>query len=305
MAKPTLVVMAAGIGSRYGGLKQIDAVGPSNEIVIDYSIYDAIKAGFDKVVFIIRRDFEQDFRDKIGFVVESRVDTAYVYQDLDALPDGFSVPAGREKPWGTAHAVLTAKNHVTAPFGVINADDFYGPAAYKVLYDFLIEADAAESVGHYGLVGYVLKNTLSDHGHVARGVVKANKKGFLTKIDERLKIQKFGEKVKWTEDNGKTWVEESPESMVSMNIWGFTPSLFGFIEEGFPAFLNGAKGNPKAEYLLPVRVGELVNEKKANVQVLKTDEKWHGITYKEDKPFVQQAIRGLVDQGVYPEKLWS
>jgi len=304
MAGPALVVMAAGIGSRYGGLKQIEPVGPGGEIVIEYSVYDAIRAGFEKVVFIIRHDIEKDFREHIGRKIEDRIDTAYVFQELDALPEGFGVPSERAKPWGTAHAVLMCKNEVKTPFAVINADDFYGAGSYRLLCDFLTRANDTEGIGEYCLVGYVLKNTLSEHGHVARGVVQAAHDGLLKEIHERLKIQKFGEEVKYTED-GTTWINESPESIVSMNMWGFTPSLFGFLEDGFPAFLKENIHNPKAEYLLPVRVGELVGESRARVKILPTDDRWYGITYQQDKPFVKKAIQELAVKGIYPQRLWE
>lgn len=304
MALPTLVIMAAGIGSRYGGLKQIDPIGPGGEIVIDYSVYDAIRAGFSRIVFIIRRDIEKTFRDKIGRVVEKRIDTDYVFQDLDFLPPGFSVPPDRAKPWGTAHAVLCCRDKVRSNFGVINADDFYGRASFQLLGDFLKEAKDREGILDQCLIGYVLKNTLSEHGHVARGVCAAGPDGYLRSIVERTKIMPFSDGVKYTEDE-KSWVPVSAESLVSMNMWGFTPGLFREIGERFPLFLKNSAGNPKAEFYLPMVAGELVREKKARVKVLATDEKWYGITYKEDKPVVQQSILALVQKGLYPEKLWN
>lgn len=303
MALPTLIVMAAGIGSRYGGLKQIDPVGPGGEIVLDYAVYDAIRAGFGQVVFIIRRDIEQAFKEKIGKNVEKRIETRYVYQELDFLPAGFQVPANREKPWGTAHAVLSCQGAVKGPFGVINADDFYGPSAFKALGDFLRDAEDIGGVYHFCLLGYVLKNTLSDHGHVARGVCRADARNRLIEIHERLKIQKFGDQVKY-EENG-AWTEVPADSTVSMNMWGLTPGLFKELEHLFPGFLKENINNPKAEFLLPVQIGGLINAKKAQVSVLPTAEKWFGITYREDKPVVEQAVRRLVSEGVYPERLWS
>jgi hypothetical protein len=296
--------MAAGIGSRYGGLKQIDPIGPGGEIVIDYSVYDAIRAGFSRIVFIIRRDIEKPFRDKIGRVVEKRMDTDYVFQDLDFLPAGFSVPPDRAKPWGTAHAVLCCRDKVRANFGVINADDFYGRGSFQLLCDFLKEARDRDGVLSHCLIGYVLKNTLSEHGHVARGVCAAGPDGYLKSIVERTKIMPFPDGVKYTEDE-KNWLPVPAESLVSMNMWGFTPGLFREIEERFPLFLKNSAGNPKAEFYLPMVAGELVREKKAMVKVLATDEKWYGITYKEDKPVVQQSILALVQKGLYPEKLWN
>ncbi|MBI5726113.1 MAG: nucleotidyltransferase [Planctomycetes bacterium] len=300
---PTLVIMAAGIGSRYGGLKQIDPIGPGGEIVIDYSIYDAIQAGFSRIVFIIRRDTEQAFREKIGRSVENRVDTAYVFQDMDFLPKGFAVPAGRTKPWGTAHAVLCSRDAVKENFGVINADDFYGRTSFKLLCDFLKQGGQSRPVMEYCLIGYIINNTLSEHGHVARGVCQAGPDGLLRTIDERTKIVRRDGKIQYTEDD-KTWVTVSPETLVSMNMWGFTPGVLAEIEARFPVFLKANINNPKAEFFLPTVAGQLVDEKKAAVKVIPTPEKWYGITYKEDKPIVQNAVRAMVERGLYPARLW-
>jgi hypothetical protein len=304
MGKITLVVMAAGIGSRYGGLKQIDPVGPGGEIIIDYAIYDAIRAGFDEVVFIIRREIEEDFHEAVGETIRAQIPTRYVYQELDDLPAGFQVPEGRSKPWGTAHAVLTCKDVVDSPFGVINADDFYGRGAFKVLADFLREQPTPGDVPEYALVGYILGNTLSEHGHVARGVCEVSPDGYLEHIVERTKIKKFGEKAKFTEDN-ETWHHVDVERVVSMNMWGFTPALFGQIEERFSAFLEARGGEEKSEYLLPDVVGELVREQAARVRVLPCGERWFGVTYREDKPVVAAAVRELVERGDYPHSLWG
>ncbi len=305
MAKPTLVVMAAGVGSRYGGLKQIDPIGPNGEIIIDYSIYDAIKAGFGKVVFVIKEDIREAFMEKIGNRIGRYIETDYVYQRLDDLPPGFSVPEGRNKPWGTGHAVMSARNAVDTPFAVINADDFYGPTSFQVLYNFLKDAEDKPGMYEYCMVGFQLENTLTEHGHVARGVCTVSPDGYLVEIHERTKIMKFGDVTKYTEDD-VNWIEIPAGSTVSMNTWGFTPSFFKELEARFPEFLEKNKDNIlKAEYFLPEVVGSLIAENKARVKVLPSREKWYGVTYREDKPRVKQAINNLIQQGVYPEKLWE
>lgn len=299
----TLVIMAAGIGSRYGGLKQLDAVGPSGEIIIDYSIYDAIRAGFGKVVFVIRRDIEVAFKEKIGNRIQDRIETAYVFQELDQLPEGFSLPPGRIKPWGTGQAVLICREEIDRPFAVVNSDDFYGASSFAGLADYLSRASDREGVGNYCMMGFTLKNTLSEFGTVSRGFCRVNREGYLADIQERLKIRKTGETVSYTE-NGRDWIEEDPASIVSMNMWGFTAGIFPELETGFLAFLREKIEIPKSEYLLPEEVGMLVRNKKATVKVIPTAEKWFGVTYPEDKPLVQKAIRRLVDEGVYPRTLW-
>jgi hypothetical protein len=305
MASLTLVVMAAGIGSRYGGLKQIDPIGPGGEIVIDYSIFDALKAGFDKVVFIIRKDFREAFVQKVGRIVESRVETAYVFQEMDALPAGYSIPPGRIKPWGTAQAVLACREKVATPFAAINADDFYGRTAFAALAAHMKRTRETPGLLDFSMVGYILENTLSEHGHVARGVCEITPDHYLKDIRERVKIQKFADGVKYTED-GRDWVLIPPGSFVSMNMWGFTPGLFAEIESRFPTFLEANAGNIlKAEFLIPEVVGGLVREKRARVKVLPTEEKWFGVTYPEDKPRVQEAVRKLIREGLYPERLWE
>ncbi len=305
MAKATLVVMAAGIGSRYGGLKQIDPIGPNGEIVIDYAVYDAIKAGFDKVVFIIRNDIKEAFKEKVGRAIEKQVETAYVYQELDKIPAGFSVPEGRTKPWGTAHAILCCQDAVDGVFAVINADDFYGRSAYQVLSDYLKQAQDKDGIYDYSVVGYILNKTLSDHGHVARGVCNVNDQGLLTGITERIKIQRLEHgRVAYSEDD-QNWLDISETSIVSMNMWGFTPSLFKEIEGRLTAFLKEKINVPKSEYLLPDVVGELIKENKAKVKVLPTEEKWFGVTYKEDLAKVQESIQALIEAGLYPAKLWQ
>ena len=305
MPKPTLVVLAAGIGSRYGGLKQIEPLGPNGEIIIDYSIYDALNAGFGKVVFVIKQDIEEALRERVGKTIEKRCETAYVFQRIGDVPEGFEAPPDRQKPWGTAHATLSCKNVVHSPFAVINADDFYGRSSYQTLCDYLKNAQDRGGVYDYSMVGYVLENTLTEHGHVARGVCTVDQDGFLVEIHERTRIEKFGEISKYTE-GGEHWVEIPKGSIVSMNMWGFTPSLFSELEARFPRFLQKNSDNiQKAEYFLPDVVDDLLKETRATVKVLSTNERWYGVTYQQDKPRVKQAIRDLIRRGVYPENLWS
>jgi NDP-sugar pyrophosphorylase family protein len=304
MPDTALIVMAAGIGSRYGGLKQMDPVGPGGEKIIDYSVYDAMRAGFKQVVFVIRKEMEEEFREHIGRRIERKIETSYVYQGLGPLPGGFAVPEDRVKPWGTGHAVAACREAVRTPFAVINADDFYGPSAFQVLGDFLQTTREEEGVHEYCLVGYLLGNTLSEHGHVSRGVCEVAPDDTLREIHERVKIQRFEDAIRHTED-GKTWIDLPPESVVSMNMWGFAPSLFKELDAGFVEFLENRGSDPKAEYFLPERVGDLIAAGRARVKILRTDERWFGITYKEDKLFVEEAVRGLVERQVYPPSLWG
>lgn len=305
MSQPTLIVMAAGIGSRYGGLKQVDPIGPNGEIVIDYSIFDALRAGFNKVVFIIRKDIEEIFREKIGRKVERQVETVYVFQDLYDVPQGFRVPAERKKPWGTGHAVLAARSVVDTPCAAINADDFYGAGAFQALAGFLRQARDGDGRYDYAMAGYVLQNTLSDYGGVARGVCRVTPEGYLIEVQERTRIEKSGEIIHYTE-NGVDWVSLPWDSLVSMNMWGFTPSIFAELAARFPVFLEKQAGSLlKAEFFLPTIVNELLQEDKARVKVLPTGEKWFGITNPQDRPQVQRAIRDLVERGFYPEDLWG
>jgi UTP-glucose-1-phosphate uridylyltransferase len=304
MTELTLVVMAAGIGSRYGGLKQVDPIGPNGEILIHYSVYDALRAGFSRVVFVIRRDIESAFRETIGSQIERRTDVAYVYQELTDLPPGFSLPEGRVKPWGTAHAVLCCKGAVTTPFSAINADDFYGADAYRALATHLSDVRKGVGADDYCMVGYVLRNTLSEHGHVARGVCEVTSEGYLKSIRERTRIEMLPDGIKYL-DVHDLWVPLAADSAVSMNIWGFTLSLFDLLEERFPRFLAQNMDNPKSEFLLPNFVGELVREGLASVKVLHTDEHWFGVTYQADRPRVQAAVQELMAQGRYPENLWG
>ncbi|MCP4376970.1 MAG: nucleotidyltransferase [bacterium] len=303
MAGPQLVVMAAGIGSRYGGLKQIDPVGPSGEIVIDYSVYDALRAGFEKVIFIIRREIEDVFREKIGKSIEKQIDTAYVFQDLDALPEGFACPPDRLKPWGTGHAVLCADEQVTGPFAVINADDFYGAGAFAVLGDYLRTARDADGKYDCSMVGYILGKTLTEHGHVARGVC-TTADGCLVDIVERTCIQKFPDGVKYTED-GENWVDIDPASTVSMNMWGFTLGFLDELRAGFKEFCSTSLNTPKSEYFVPAVVNDLIVSGKTSPKVLVTDEQWYGVTYQEDKPAIKASIAQMVAAGRYPENLWG
>jgi hypothetical protein len=305
MPSLTLVVMAAGIGSRYGGLKQLDPFGPSGEAVLEYSVYDALRAGFDKVVFIIRKDFEAQFRQAVGRKVERVAETAYVFQSIDQVPQGFSVPVGRVKPWGTGQAILVCKDVVATPFSAINADDFYGRATFEIMAGHLGRKRTNEAMSDYAMVGYRLANTLSEHGHVARGVCQATSDGYLVDIHEYLKIQRFADGVKYTE-NGKDWMPLPESSLVSMNFWGFAPDLFAQLDSRFRDFLREDTGNlTKAEYLIPEVVGSLVRERKARVTILPTQDRWFGVTYPEDRPIVQAAILERVRQGIYPADLWS
>jgi hypothetical protein len=255
-------------------------------------------------VFVIRKEMEEDFREHIGRRIEQQIETCYVYQELLPLPKGFTLPENRVKPWGTAHAVAACRDAVRTPFAVINADDFYGPSAFRVLCDFLEEEREPAGVRKYCLVGYLLENTLSEHGHVSRGVCEVASDGTLHEIHERVKIQRFEDAVRHTED-GRTWFDLPADSVVSMNMWGFTPSLFEELDAGFVEFLRDCGSDLKAEYLLPERVGDLVAAGRARVQVLRTDARWFGITYKEDKPFVERAVRELVEHGAYPPSLWD
>ncbi|CVI68704.1 hypothetical protein NDGK_01305 [Clostridiales bacterium CHKCI001] len=306
MKKPVLVIMAAGMGSRYGGLKQIDPVDEQGHIIMDFSIYDAVKAGFEKVVFIIKKENEKDFKQCIGDRMSQIVDVAYVYQDLTNLPDGFEVPEGRVKPWGTGHAILSCIDEVDGPFAVINADDYYGSHAFQMIYDYLTTHEDDDKY-RYTMVGYVLENTLTDNGHVARGVCVTDENGYLVGINERTHIEKRDGGAAYTEDDGATWTVIPQGSTVSMNMWGFSNSILGELKQRFPKFLeeNISKNPLKCEYFLPSVVGELLAEEKATVEVLKSLDKWYGVTYKEDKQVVVAAIQKLKDNGLYPEKLWE
>ena len=298
--KPTLVVLAAGMGSRYGGLKQVDPVGPGGEAILDYSVFDAIRGGFGKVVFIIRRDFEAEFKEKVGSKYEGMIPVDYCYQDINDLPEPYKVPEGRTKPWGTAHATRAARDVVKEPFAVINADDFYGRDAFAKLGAFL---SAAEPM-HLAMVGYRLDLTLSENGSVARGICKVSDAGDLESVTEMTKLVRAGDSAENREDEASP-VKVPLDARVSMNLWGFTPELFGELEERFPRWLaeNGAK--EKSEWYIPFVVDELIKEGKADCKVLPTESSWFGVTYREDKPYVMAEIKKLVDAGEYPADLFS
>lgn len=304
--KPVLVVMAAGMGSRYGGLKQIDPVDPYGNIIMDFSIYDAKEAGFEKVVFIIKKAIEKEFKENVGRRIEKHIQVEYVYQEIDKLPAGFSVPEGRVKPWGTGHAVLCGKDVIDGPFAVINADDYYGKQAFREIYHYLASHEDGEKY-QYAMVSFELQNTMTDYGYVARGICTVDSEGKLAGIKERTHIEKREGKGAYTEDGGVSWVTLPGETLVSMNLWGFTASMVMELERRFSAFLEGeAVQNPlKSEYFLPSVVNELLQEGKAAVQVLKSREKWYGVTYKEDKESVVREICWLKEQGLYPETLWQ
>lgn len=361
--KPALVVMAAGMGSRYGGLKQIDPVGDNGEIILDYSLYDAMLAGFEEVVFVIRKEHEKDFRDLMDNRAGSRLHLHYAFQDLNDLPEGFTVPDGREKPWGTGQAVLSARDIVGGPFAVINADDYYGSAAFQHMYDFLescaeasgtsgddsssgsasgsadTSAKASDSASHYAMVAFKLANTLSETGHVSRGVCQVEK-GKLADITERTMIKSLAgdhgssseevncqshsqQLIGYSEDGGETWITLPPDTPVSMNFWGFTNDFMKALEKGFHSFLEKVLGTKpsascsgentdslgidplKAEFFLPGVVDDLIKAGKADVKILTSSDKWYGVTYKEDKADVVNALRSMKDKGIYPEVLWG
>ena len=299
--KPTLLILAAGMGSRFGGLKQIEPVGPNGETILEYSVFDAIRAGFGKVVFVIRESFAEDFKARFESKLSGKIEIEYVFQELNKLPKGFILPAEREKPWGTGHAVLMAKDAIKEPFAAINADDFYGAEAYQVIAEFLKEQ---VSDSEFAMVGYKLENTLSDFGSVSRGICVTNEKSELTQITETHNIRK---------ENGLTLCD-SPEKeslvlngdeTVSMNFWGFHPTIFEKIESQFIDFLSVNIEKPKSEFYIPFVVFEMIQRREVAVEVLKADSPWFGVTYKEDKPFVVDQIKKLTAKGVYPEKLWE
>ncbi|MCX7615239.1 MAG: sugar phosphate nucleotidyltransferase [Clostridiales bacterium] len=296
--KPVLAILAAGMGSRYGGLKQIDPVGPNGELIIDYSLYDAKQAGFSKVVFLIKEEMQEIFEDKIGKRTRNMMDVEYVYQSINDIPEGANVPEGRLKPWGTGHAVYSLRNTIDAPFGVINADDFYGRETYQKLYEFLITAHDQDKY-HYCMVGFDLQNTLTESGAVSRGVCEILEDGNLSSVTERLKITKQEGDVVYEEDGNL--IKLPSEATASLNVWGFTPSFFGELKRGLTEFLANIEGDPiKREYYLPFAVDHLIKLGKAEVKVLKTKEKWYGVTYKEDKERVREAFFEMAKAGLYP-----
>lgn len=302
--KPTLLLLAAGMGSRYGGLKQLDGLGPNGETIMDYSIYDAIQAGFGKIVFVIRKDFEDQFREKILAKYEGHIPAELCFQSLDALPEGFSVPEGREKPWGTNHAVLMAKDIIKEPFCVINCDDFYNRDCFKVIGKFLSELPEG-SKNNYAMVGFRVGNTLSENGTVARGICSKDNAENLTTVVERTEIMRVDGKVSYKDEEGK-WVAVEDNTPVSMNVWGFTPDYFEYSEAYFKEFLSDPKNmeNLKAEFFIPLMVNKLINDGTATVKVLDTTSKWFGVTYAADRPSVVARIQSLIDEGVYPSKLF-
>jgi len=306
MNKPVLAIMAAGMGSRYGGLKQIDPVDQEGHIIMDFSMYDARRAGFEDVIFIIKRENLADFKAAVGDRVASYLNVSYVFQETGNLPAGYELPKGRVKPWGTGHAVLSCCDAINGPFTVINADDYYGKEAFDKIFQYLATHQDDEKY-RYAMVGYQLGNTVTDNGYVSRGICETSEKGELLSICERTRIEKRSDGIAYTEDDGKTWVSVPPETTVSMNMWGFTSSILEELRKGFTVFLSeGLKTNPmKCEYYLPTVVSDLIRQGKAVAAVLKSTDKWYGVTYQEDKPVVVEAIRELKRNGIYPSELWQ
>ena len=306
MNKPVLVVMAAGMGSRYGGMKQIDPVGPNGQVIMDYSLYDARRAGFETVVFVIKHEIEDAFKAAIGDRVSKVMQVHYAFQQLDELPAGYTIPEGRAKPWGTCHAVLAAKPFIDGPFAVVNADDYYGPEAFRVMYEYLSTHSDGEFYD-YCMVSYLLQNTVSENGSVARGVCQANPDGTLHSVTERTRIETYAGGIHYTEDGGESWTDLPGETPVSMNLWGFGKSFLEEADRRFAGWLdeNLAKNPLKCEYFLPLVVTELLEEDKARVQLLHSADKWYGVTYREDKPVVVDAIARMTREGLYPEDLWA
>ena len=307
MNAPVLVIMAAGMGSRYGGLKQIDPVDENGNIIIHYSLFDAYRAGFRTVVFVIKPELEETFKEVIGLHVPKKMEIKYAHQVITDLPEGYSVPEGRTKPCGTAHAALAARKVVDGPFAIINSDDYYGVGAFKTIYDYLCANPDSENYYEYAMVGYLLKNTVTENGSVARGVCTSNAQGYLDNVVERTKIVKGEVMPRYTEDDGATWTDLPGDTIVSMNMWGFTRSYLDEAEARFPKFLDEAmKTNPmKGEYFLPGVVSQLLEEDKARVRVLSSADKWYGVTYKEDKPVVVDALMRMRQEGLYPLNLWN
>ena len=307
MNKPVLVVMAAGMGSRYGGLKQLDPVGNHGQLIIDYSIYDARRAGFETVVFVIKRELEDAFKAAIGDRLSKVIDVRYAYQELSDLPEGYSVPEGRVKPWGTCHAILAARDVVDGSFAVVNADDYYGPEGFREIYDYLAANPDRPGCYEFAMVGYRLGNTVTENGSVARGICEEDEHNFLLRVTERTRIEAEGADARFTEDGGETWIHLSGDTVVSMNLWGFTRSFMDEARARFPAFLDKTLAeNPlKGEYFLPSVVTQLLDEHKARVKVLRSADKWYGVTYREDRPVVLGAIADMTASGLYPDNLWE
>lgn len=305
LKEPILLIMAAGMGSRYGGLKQMDPLGPDGESILDYSVFDARRAGFRRVIFLIKHEIESDFRRLVGHRLSRQIDVSYAFQELDRLPAGYAVPAGRVKPFGTGHAVLCCKDLIDAPFAAINADDYYGPHAFQAAYDSLKSLEDDPDRAHFFMVAYDLQNTLTENGFVSRGVCEVSESGTLKTIHERTHIISTCDGPLYTED-GETYHRLPADAPVSMNLWGFTPSLLTFLEERFPAFLDKilAENPLKGEFFLPFVVNELLEEGKADVRVLRSQDRWQGVTYREDRPQVQSALSQFAAQGLYPRPLW-
>ena len=304
--EPILVIMAAGMGSRYGGLKQMDPVGAHGEIIIDYSLFDARRAGFKRVCFIIKHEIEADFKAIVGNHIEKYFEVSYAFQQLDCLPEGFVTPEGRVKPFGTAHAVLCAAPFLDAPFAAINADDYYGKTALKKIYDFLATAQDGEKYA-YCMVAYNMGNTVTENGSVARGICETDAEGFLTCVTERTRIEQYEGGIHYLDDDGESWVDVAADTPVSMNMWGFTGGFMDELKAQFPVFLTETmpKNPEKAEMFLPSAVSKLIDDGKATVKVLRTADKWYGVTYAADKPTVIAALQALTQQGLYPDGLWG
>ena len=300
MDKPTLLIMAAGLGSRYGSLKQIEPIGPGGEALIDYSVYDAIRTGYGKVVFVIKEEIEEDFRECLLNRFENRIETDYVFQELDMLPEGYSVPPGRKKPWGTAHAILIAEKAISTPFAAINADDFYGFEALGEMQSFLSERERGTD---YAMIGYMLKNTLSEHGTVSRGVCNIDEEDYLKSVTELTEIKKENSGIVYYKDGKSFSLPE--DSTISMNFWGFTPDVFGQIRKRFSLFLDESINDPKAEYYIPVLVDQLIRANEARVKVLRCNAAWFGITYREDRYAARRCILKKIENGEYPRELWK
>jgi UTP-glucose-1-phosphate uridylyltransferase len=299
---PTLLVLAAGLGTRYGGLKQIDSIGPNGETIIDYSIYDGIRAGFGKVVFVIRHYFEDEFREKVSSKFDRRVETAYAYQELDACLGDFKLPRDREKPWGTGHAILVCRDLIHEPFAVVNADDYYGAHSLGIMAGFLATKEVTST--DYGMVGFILRNTLSEYGPVSRGVSQCDEHMMLKKVVERKKIGKTGDGIRYLDADGQAHLLIGDE-IASMNLWGFSPSIFPHLQAQFDQFLREHGAEPKAELYIPSVVDALIGSGKATVKVLRTDDTWFGVTYRPDRDIAVRCMRGLIGEGVYPERLWG
>ena len=306
MTRPVLVIMAAGMGSRYGGLKQIDPIDADGHIIMDYSVFDAVRAGFRDVIFIIKKENEQSFRSAIGDRLARRVGVHYAFQSLEDIPEGFAVPEGRVKPWGTGHAVRSCRELIRGPFAVINADDYYGPEAFHQIYQYL-SSHPDDDKFRYAMVGYILGNTLTENGHVSRGICQVDAQGYLEKIQERTCIVRTEDGAAYSEDDGESFTAVAADSCVSMNMWGFTESIMRELEEGFTRFFREeVPADPmKAEYYLPTAAGDLVRTGQASVKVLPSTDRWYGMTYKEDKKMVEQAMKELKKKGVYPGHLWA